>query len=162
MTEHSRGVLLLALCALATGVVGSASAATYRVVAYMTSQNSEPLGIAEASPGMFFVQASAALIFSLTTQGTATTVAAFPDPPNIVESAPGTTAANSLFYSSIKQVASSSGNVVSVSSTAGSEHRYPSHGLVMTPAGGQPTEGQAVWARLQLLQRHDWHRGQRC
>jgi len=141
--SHSQSAPVLALCILAAGAVYPASAATYSAVAYMTSQNAEPLGIAEASPGVFLVQAGGTLIFSVTSQGVTTILASFADPPYTVESAPGATAANSLFYSSIAQtrVHGGSGNMLSVSPILGSEKTYPGQVLSLGPVAGNLPSG---------------------
>ncbi len=140
MINHLRTMPLVALCALASPIACTA-AASYRAVAYMTTQNSEPLGLLEGSPGLFFVQAGAGIIFSVTTQGAVTVLAEFPVGYQ-VESVPGATGANGLFYSSVEQPddGAGTGNIISVSSAPGSERTYGTESLAMTPiAGNLPT-----------------------
>ena len=144
MINHLRNAPLLALCALTAGSVYPASAATYSAVAYLTSQDSAPIGIVEGSPSVFFAQAGGAIIFSVTTQGATTVVASFATPPYIVESAPGAMGANSLFYSSVSQttIGPGSGNMFSVTAAAGSEKIYSTLGLVMNPLAGNLPDGK--------------------
>jgi uncharacterized repeat protein (TIGR03803 family) len=137
MSKHSGNTLLVASLVLALGSARPSCGATYSAVAYMTGQNSQPIGIAEGVPGLFFVQASGTLIFSTTTQGATIIVASFPDPPYTVGSGPGAVAANGLLYSSISQTTGNgSGNIISMSSTAGSEDTYAAQNFAMIPLAG--------------------------
>jgi uncharacterized repeat protein (TIGR03803 family) len=143
MKNRFRDAILLPLWIIAAGVPSPAAGATYRVVYYLTNQNQAAIGIIEGSPGVFYSQSGAVVIFSVTTQGNATTLATFQDPPYGIESNPGAIAANGLLYSSVEQVINGgSGNVFSVSSTPGSEHIYPAQSLAAAPLAGNLPDGK--------------------
>jgi uncharacterized repeat protein (TIGR03803 family) len=118
---------LLALCPLAASVPAVASQATYRVVAY--SPYSEPGGITEAAPGLFYSSAEGYYVFSVTEQGSVVTVASFPPAKDTISSLV-MSAANGLLYSAVTVSGEGTGtngtvNVFSVGSSEGSEHNYP-------------------------------------
>jgi uncharacterized repeat protein (TIGR03803 family) len=134
--------ILLSLFIIGVSFRSVAVGATYRVVYYLTNQNQSAGGIIEGSPGVFYSQSSGVSVFSVTVQGTATTLASFADPPYNLASSPGTTGASGLVYSSVSQtINGGSGNVFSVSTTPGSEHIYPTQNLAPALAGNLP-DGQ--------------------
>jgi uncharacterized repeat protein (TIGR03803 family) len=141
--------LLNILCGAACGVVilaaaSPAAAVSYRAVYYPDAQQQQPLGIIEGAAGLFYFEGSAAAMVSLTSQGSATTIILFPSQYTI-QSAPGTTAANGLVYSSVEYVGSTGyyvGSIFSVGSTAGSEQTYPPQSLVFQPMAGNLPSGK--------------------
>jgi hypothetical protein len=136
MTFYLRNVLVLSLMS-ASSLQCAAPAATYTVVAYLSAQNQAPIGIVEGAPGLFYTLAGN--VSSVTSKGVVTTLATFPDPPYIQQSAPGATASNGLLYSSVEQVINSgSGNAFSVATTAASEHTYSTQSIAPTIVGNLP------------------------
>ena len=113
------------------------------MVYYLTSQTLAASGIIEGSPGVFYTGSNSDVIFSVTTGGTETTLATFPDPPYIVDSSSVVAAANGLFYSAVEEVkGTGSGNIFSVSSATGSEQTYAAQRLAAGPLGGDLPSGQ--------------------
>src|SRR5580700_4180835 len=94
---YLRNASLLALFSLVACAPAMASQATYRVVAY--SPYSEPGGITEAAPGLFYSSADGYYIFSVTEQGSLVTIASFPTTDEI--SSLIMSAANGLLYSAV-------------------------------------------------------------
>ncbi len=111
----------------------------YTAVYYSTSKTSEPGGIAESAPGLFYLNAGGVEVFSLAPSGRATVVAPFSSPPYQVGSIPGAVAANGLLYSSVQQAGS--GNIFSVGPTTGTEKLYASSGYALIPVAGSLPDG---------------------
>ena len=123
ISTYLRKSICSVMCLVVTSSI-AVSSPTYRVVYYM-QQYPSPLGIIEGAPGVFYSLVDN-WIYSVTTQGTATYLTNFPDPPYVVESLP-VSAANNLFYSSISTNTGPNGgsaNVFSVGSTVGSAKTY--------------------------------------
>jgi len=117
-----RASIGLALWLAAFAAAASPSdAATLRVLA-QTGQYSQPYGITEGAPGLFyFVGDVGTDIVSITTKGYLTQVAAFQHPPYIIFSAP-ISGSNGLFYSSIEGTQNvNNGYVFSFTSAPGSQ-----------------------------------------
>ena len=143
MTNSFTRSFLLTTWILTTCASPAFSAASFRVVAYLTSQYQQAGNITEISPGVFDLEAPPAEIFSVTRQGNLATLANFQDPPYIGESGP-VPAANGLVYSSFEQVINGdSGNLFSVGSKPGTEHVYPTTQAVAAGPiiGGLPDGG---------------------
>jgi hypothetical protein len=89
---------------------------------------SSPGPLFEGSPGVFYSDADSVVIFSVTSQGTATALATFQDPPSLIASNP-IAGANGLLYSSFQTKEGGPTEwtpiVFSVSSAAGSQQNYP-------------------------------------
>jgi len=107
----------------------------------MTVQNGGANALVEGSPGLFYMaSASPSTIFTVNTAGTATTLASFVN-GYVIESDPGVTAANGLFYSSFSQVTTTYANVFSVGTTPGTEKVYPNQSLAPLDLGNLPDGG---------------------
>ena len=141
MTNSFAKFSFVAICILTACTSPAFSAASFRVVTYLSNQYQSPGPLTEGLPGVFY--SAAQTVFSVTTQGKLTTLATFQDPSYIQES-DTVAAANGLLYSSVEQVINGgSGNLFSVGSKPGTEHMYPTtQGLAMTPVvGGLPDGG---------------------
>jgi uncharacterized repeat protein (TIGR03803 family) len=142
MENYFRSISILGLWVIAGAGPLPAAAPAYRVVYYETDQTGEAVGIIEGSPGVFYSGSNSVVIFSVTTQGSETTLATFQDPPYIVDSSSVVAAANGLFYSAVQEVkGTGSGNIFSVSSAVGSEQIYPAQRLAALPLSGNLPNG---------------------
>jgi len=142
-TRHLGSALIASLYGFAAAAGGAApTKATYSAVYYLTPQTSQPLGITEGTPGVFYSNSSALAIFSVTKQGSATVLASFPDPPNTVESIP-IAASNGLFYSSLTlaQGASYTGQIFSVGASPGTLTIYPATSFSFSDLAGTLPNG---------------------
>ncbi len=129
------------LCAfvLLTGVGPHlpASEATYKALAYL-NVNNQPIGIVEGAKGVFYSSSQFGVI-ATTTSGVLTLLSQFPDPPYILESAPGAIGANGQLYSSVEQVKDGgSGTIFSVVAGKPGPQVYPNSDLAPTIAGSLP------------------------
>lgn len=130
---HPAFVLVYTVAAAAA----PASSATYTVIANLNAPYTEPYGLVEGSPGVFYTSTIVS-IFAVNRQGTVTGLASYTDPPYIVASAPGAIAANGLFYSSIEHpLTYLVGNVVSASVSRPQPTTYPNSNWVISfaPSG---------------------------
>ena len=118
------------------------AAANFRVVSYLSSQYTGPLGIIEGYPGVFFSQASPT-VFAVSSQGVLTTVASFPSPPYQL-TGPGTSSANGLVYSSVQEDVNGivTGSVFSVSAKPGIKATYPTPNIILLPIVGNLPDGR--------------------
>jgi uncharacterized repeat protein (TIGR03803 family) len=138
MINYNLKSSVLAACALAIAGLSPAAAGTYTVI-YNMSQYSSPATLVEGSPGVFYTSVDPPPgIVSVTKQGVLKALAMFQDPPDVIESGL-VTAANGLLYSALSQF--STGEVFSVSSTAGSEHTYAQQSLGPGPLTGNLPDG---------------------
>src|SRR5690348_17160497 len=123
MEDRLYKALVIAVGILSVGPAVS-RAATVRLIANMV-QGATPNALIEGSPGLFYLLAGGPnAIISVSTHGTITTLASFPDPGYILESNPGSIAANGLLYSSVANsptVGNFVFNVFSVGTSASSE-----------------------------------------
>jgi uncharacterized repeat protein (TIGR03803 family) len=130
---------MLVLGFLASGAPSIAAQATYRVVAY--SPYSEPGGIVEGTPGVFYSQAYGNYVIQVTVQGAVTTIAAFPLQTEGISSP--VSAANGRFYATVGTSGEGTGhgsttNVFSVGSEPGSLQNYPDQSLAASFAENLP------------------------
>jgi hypothetical protein len=139
MYLNPRLALIIAMGA-APILLQAASTPVYTAVYYSTNKTSEPGGIAEGAPGVFYLNGGGVELFSLGPGGRATVVAPFSSPPYQVGSVPGVVAPNGLLYSSVSQVGS--GQIFSVGPTAGTVTTYPASSYALTPVAGGLPSGQ--------------------
>jgi uncharacterized repeat protein (TIGR03803 family) len=122
--------LLLALLGLALAVAYSAPQPVFRVISSLSGYD-QPGGLVEGAPGVFYSEgaipgSTVQLAFSVTSQGSATTLASYQG--ENIESLL-VSGSNGRFYSSVEprgQLA----NVFSVSAAAGSAQTYPTQSIV--------------------------------
>jgi uncharacterized repeat protein (TIGR03803 family) len=140
MKIASGRIFSLFMCTVA--VAAPSAAANFRVVSYLSSQYTGPLGIVEGYPSIFFSESGGRTLFAVTSQGAVTTVASFSSPPYDVIG-PGTTAANGLVYSSVQEGLNGTvtGSVFSVSAKPGIKNTYPTASNILEVEGNLP-DGQ--------------------
>lgn len=122
--------LSLAVCAIVS-TASAAGQATVHVISYMSGY-SQPAGLTEGSPGLFYGIAAipgtgGEAAFSVTTQGVTTTVASFSSGYNVtslIVSGP-----NNRLYSAV-ELSNNPATVFSVTSAPGSLNMYPSSTLI--------------------------------
>jgi hypothetical protein len=140
MEDRLYKALVIAVGILSAGPAVS-GAATVRLIANMV-QGATPNALIEGSPGLFYLLAGGPnAIISVSTHGTITTLASFPDPGYILESNPGSIAANGLLYSSVANsptVGNFVFNVFSVGTSASSEQIYSTQNFVPFVTGNLP------------------------
>jgi uncharacterized repeat protein (TIGR03803 family) len=141
MKIASGKILLLFICIIAAAT--PLAAANFRVVSYLSSEYTAPLGITEGYPGIFFSESSGMTLFDVTSQGAVTTVASFSSPAYQL-TGPGTTAANGLFYSSVQEGINGTvtGSVFSVSAKPGIKNTYPTPNVILLPIVGNLPDGR--------------------
>src|ERR1017187_1710167 len=139
MTKLLHPVLVVVFTVAAAAA--PASNVTYTVIANLNYPYTEPYGLIEGSPGVFYITSSGS-IFSVTSQGMVTGLASYPDPPYIVASAPGAIGANGLFYSSIEHSLTYwVGNVISAKAPPPTLTTYPNSNWVIFFAPGSLPSG---------------------
>jgi uncharacterized repeat protein (TIGR03803 family) len=117
-------LLLLVLCQLAAGVAPAASQVSFHPLAYM-NQYSQPAGMTEGSPGVFYTVGGGGVgggaVLSVTASGSETVIATIPSGDNFV-SLPQS-GANGRLYSAY--ASRTTVNMLSVSSSPRSAKVYP-------------------------------------
>jgi len=138
MAARACFVTALSLAIVATGetLVSAADQGTFRVIPY-TGRYGPPNGLTEGSPGVFYSNGGSSdqAIFSITPQGTAAILAAFPTSHYI--QAPLVSASNGRFYSAVSN-GHNPVKVFSVGPAPDSLQLYPAQSIDPMPTQNLP------------------------
>jgi uncharacterized repeat protein (TIGR03803 family) len=122
-----RKTVSLAFCAIAATVACAPGQVAFRPIAYM-DRLGQPVGISEASPGVFYFETGlTAAALSITAEGAKTVLTTFPPGTNLASMLIG--GANGRFYSAV-EVGVHPASVFSLGPAAGSKQVYLSPALV--------------------------------